>query len=464
MWEWKMQEFWFCSSCKSMNRASAQQCYRCRALKVESTLTTVTERHQGVVLTPGLDEEHREVAWTLMFRQTYISAWRLGYVAAALLLVLLGAVAVFGAMTLAVVIVAPSVDQLSPGDGRLVALRYAFIVAALIGIVTVVVHSTFLYLASENAPALGSGSPRFDPIRAAVWWIESLLWAIRGGLAFVMPPFLALAAILFVGPALGILGLIMGLGVGIVWFVCAFWLLGDPITCLGKPQRLLKDLWDRLAVPGSADARIVSLWSAAWGTGRGVEFAIAGMIYVLTIVLILVVFLASRFGFEMTLAPEGQIQLVEKLVSLAVVAIEFIADAAAVYLLAQITIELAKRQRVREAWVLGGLDAARTKAQEDSRVRDEAALAEAARATAVSQPEPAPPHPVAPQPPADAARPPAAAPTQMAEDAPPQAGTATRPVIQPSSASLARYRPPARDVEGKPPAGPPPDIDLGSGI
>ena len=80
-----MQESWFCAQCKSMNRATSQQCYKCRAPKAGATLATVADRPLGVVLTPGLDEEHREVAWTLMFRQSYVSAWKLGYAAAALL-------------------------------------------------------------------------------------------------------------------------------------------------------------------------------------------------------------------------------------------------------------------------------------------------------------------------------------------------------------------------------------------
>ena len=80
-----MQEFWFCSACKSMNRATTARCYRCGAVREQATLATVAERPRGVVLTPGLDEEHREVAWMLMSANRYFSAWRLGYVAATLL-------------------------------------------------------------------------------------------------------------------------------------------------------------------------------------------------------------------------------------------------------------------------------------------------------------------------------------------------------------------------------------------
>ncbi|HEX7612116.1 MAG TPA: hypothetical protein VF371_05015 [Candidatus Limnocylindrales bacterium] len=360
-----MQESWFCAQCKSMNRANAEQCYKCRAPKAGATLATVAGRSHGVVLTPGLDEEHREVAWTLMFRQTYISAWKLGYVAAALILALLAAGVILTAVALAVIVTHPSVGQLTL-TGFFAPLLYPLLVVGPLAILTVVVHSVFLCLTSNNLPALGSGSPRFDPVRAAVWWIESALWAIRGGLAFVVPPFLALFAVSFVGP-------VIGLTIGVVWFVCAYWALGDPISCLGKPKRLLEDLWERLGVPGSADSRIVTLWSVAWGTGRGIEYASAGVTYLLLIALSIIAFAASRMGQEVTLAPASQIGLAQTLLTVTITVVQLIADGIGLFLLARVTMELARRQRVREEWILGGLDSARAKAASDAATRDAAA-------------------------------------------------------------------------------------------
>ena len=80
-----MHEFWFCSECKSMNRADSKRCYKCRAPKEQATLAVSTERQEGVVLTPGLDDEHREIAWALAKSNHYISAWRLGYAAAGMM-------------------------------------------------------------------------------------------------------------------------------------------------------------------------------------------------------------------------------------------------------------------------------------------------------------------------------------------------------------------------------------------
>jgi len=99
-----MQEFWFCAGCKSMNRGADKRCYKCRAPKEEATLATVVHKPQDAVLTPGLDEEHREVAWTLMYRQQYISAWKLGYFAAGLILITLAVTAFVTALAAVLII------------------------------------------------------------------------------------------------------------------------------------------------------------------------------------------------------------------------------------------------------------------------------------------------------------------------------------------------------------------------
>jgi len=364
-----MQEYWFCAACKSMNRAQDQRCYKCRAPKADTTLATVADRQQGVVLTPGLDEEHREVAWTLMFRQRYISAWKLGYVAAGLLFIALGA-AVFATLVGVITVIRSRLDASTLDASQLVTIGAAELIFLVVLLLAAVVHSVFLYLTSMNAPALGSGSPRFDPIRAAFWWIESFLWGLRAALAFVIPPFLCLAALGLVGFALGIVGLVFGLTLGLVWAVCAFWLLGDPISSLGRPSRLLHDLWTRLGVPGSPDSRIVTIWSAAWGTGCGVGCAVSAMIYIAIIAVVLAEVAAGLFGFDIVPAPQSQIDLMAGIIDILVRVVFLAAEEIALYLLAMITIELSKRQRIREAWVLGGLADANARAYSYAAVRD----------------------------------------------------------------------------------------------
>ena len=464
-----MQEFWFCASCKSMNRASSQQCYRCKARKTEATLATVANRQQDVVLTPGLDEEHREVAWTLMFRQKYISAWKLGYLAAGLIFATLAVSAFTAVQTVVIVIVGSSLRAGGPNGGQVALLGVTGLASLGVGVLMVVVHSVFLCLTSMNAPALGSGSPRFDPARAAVWWIESALWAIRGGLAFVIPPMLAVFGLL-------IGGRIFGLAIGVVWSICAFWLLGDPITNLGKPKRLLADLWDRLGVPGSANSRTVTLWSFAWGTARGISYLVSAMLFLAIIVLAFAGLFIGMMGQEITPASQDQTILVGRLIADFILIVEFVADGIGLYLLARVTLELARRQRTREEWVLRGMDDAKARAYADSQVRDAAALASAppqVAARAEPQAWNAPPAvpgwtPSGWQPApvdhtgdqtfsADA--------TELADEQP---GTPDRPVIQPSSSAMGRYRAPLGNVEPTRPVEAPPagsdDLDLGSGI
>lgn len=441
-----MQEFWFCESCKSMNRGSSEQCYRCHAPKNLSTMATVTNRQPGVVLTPGLDEEHRDVAWTLMLRQKYISAWKLGYVAAALLFLVLAAGVAMAAAEIGFMVSRGSPTPIAPVDAHSPVLTVVFFVLLLTGVCAAVVHSVFLGLTSMDAPALGSGSPAFDPVRAGLWWIESSLWAIRAGLAFVGPPLLCLFAV-------SIGGLIFGIPIGVVWALCAFWLLGDPITSLGKPGRLLKDLWERLGVPGSANSRIVTLWTGVWGTARGFDFAVSGFIYVAIVVLAVARLLGSRFGVSIGLESTNGLALATILMVDFVVVVQWLTDGIALYLLALITIELSRRQRTREKWVLGGL--ASVPAPSGAAFASPTGASYAAPIAGM----PAGSYGAVPQRPVPATWGPAAMPLAQVAPAPPPAVSSTpltpppkphdptspeaveeRPVIQPSPSNLSRYK------------------------
>jgi hypothetical protein len=267
--------------------------------------------------------------------------------AAALALIALAVVQVIQMRQLGTVDVLPRQGEPAP----VLATAAVFVVVGLVAIVT---HSFFLCLTSLYSGALGSGSPRFDPIRAAFWWIESYLWAIRAALAFVVPPFL-----MVVGLYLG--GLVFGIVGGVVWLVCALWILGDPISCLAKPGRLLRDLYDRLAGPASPDSRIVGYWSLAWGTARGLDFAVVGVVYIVFLLAVAVDFVVTLFArFNGSSQPMGGIAIdvndpAYRLLVDFVVVVQVVADVAALILLAQITIELSRRQHLRERWVMSGL-------------------------------------------------------------------------------------------------------------
>jgi hypothetical protein len=410
-----VQEFWFCADCKSMNRANAKQCYHCHAARTqENTLATAVLSQSRAVLTPGLDDEHRELAWELMRRSSYFSAWALGYVAAGLLAITAVAVAALLAADFVFMLAHQLPDPIPGDDPR---AGWVGIVAATMGLLflaTVIVHSAFLAVTSLNTAALGSGSPRFGPERAAVWWIESLLWAIRAALAFVGPPLLFLLAVSIGGLLIGVIG-------GIIWFVCCLVLLGDPISSLGKPSRLLRDLHERLAVPGSSDSRVVTMWAAAWGTARGLDYAVAGGTYLILIGAVALALIGVPILSDTGSGDQGRTAMAA--LAYTIVAIEFVADVIALFLLAQITADLAERQKTREKWVLGGGNGV---------------------AAVPTPPSPRPAGTAQAGPPPIAAQPAPLRPSSVSSTAPapePQLDP-DRLVIQPSSVSVARYRAP----------------------
>ena len=351
-----MQEYWFCEACKSMNRANSRSCYRCRAPRDAATMGTVIQRQPGTVLSPSLDEHDRAAALELMRYHGYFSAWRIGYVAASLL-ALAGAILL--ALSADLFALMPFIVQnrtLPADDPRttwLTILVFAFSVAALFGIV---IHSVFLGLSSANTRALGAGTPRFYPLRAALWWVESSLWAIRASLGFIVPVLVVYLATLIGVLFLGILGaIIFGLFLGIVWVVLTYMLLGNPITSLGKPKRLLADLYDRLAVPGSRDGRVVSWWAMSWGVSRSIVDAVAALIYLVVLAVVLIALVGFFVGFQLDFAPAEQSNDAYTALVIFVTGAQIIAELVAWVLLIVITWEIADRQRIRENWVQSGV-------------------------------------------------------------------------------------------------------------
>ena len=81
------------------------------------------------------------------------------------------------------------------------------------------------------------------------------------------------------------------------------------------------------------------------------------MIYIAIIAVVLAEVAAGLFGFDIVPAPQSQIDLMAGIIDILVRVVFLAAEGIALYLLAMITIELSKRQWIREAWVLGGLAA-----------------------------------------------------------------------------------------------------------
>jgi hypothetical protein len=339
-----MQGYWFCDACKSMNRAGASVCYRCRRPPTAASITSV-RRQAGTVLTPGLDEEHRSVAWTLMARHRYFGAWRLGYVTAAALLMAVPATMLLSLIG-AFLVIAHLGNRVAVLGNQMLPL-YVYAAAGTM-LATIILHSLFLGLASADAPALGCGDTRFGPLRGALWWIESYLWVLRAGLAFVVPPLMLLFAVTFGGPVFGAV-------LGFIWMAIVYALVGDPVSALAKPRRLLEDLLLRSAVPGSSGARTLTWWSLAWGTAQGVTYAACGAAYFALVAMVVMNTVGSRLGSGSLVPDANGMNQVAIILTLLLAISRAVADAVALILLSVITVEISGNQRARERWVLSGL-------------------------------------------------------------------------------------------------------------
>jgi hypothetical protein len=360
-----MQEFWFCSACKSMNRGITTRCYRCNAQREQTTLATVAERPAGVVLTPGLDDEHREVASALMSTHRYISAWLLGYVSAALLF-LFPVVATLAFVDLVAMVIGynlldPKVGTVQFDPAQVQLLLLLWLAANVVGFLAVTVHSVFLALTSMNTRALGSGTPRFGPVRAFFWWTESILWAWWGLQVFFLPLYVAITlGILY--NVLNMFGLILGAAVAILLILImkeALGALGGPLASIGKPKRLPQDLLERLGVPGDSDTRWAGLWGTAWTAARGVEFLFfLGPLLIAAAALLLFLGLLAT-GANVASASADQAVVYGYLILGVLAAVHGAADLFGIFAMGNITVQLARRQRVREKWVMSGAATAR---------------------------------------------------------------------------------------------------------
>jgi hypothetical protein len=346
-----MQEFWFCEACKSMNRGDAANCYRCRAPKAHTTMATVHEQRLEDVLVPGVHQLEQSQAAALLNTYSYAAAWQIGYVSAALLLLPIvfeiGLIAVCLANIVAML--APQVYSTGSALEQLWPVCLVGYIATLL--LAGALHSVFLSIADANVPSLGGGQPRFGPLRAGSWWIESAGWALRAILAVWAPVLIGLQfmnAMSYFG-FLAAFGLLFGLAM--IWV--SIRVFGSPMEALSKPARLLDDLTKRLSVPGSPSG-LVSIWSGAWGTARLVDtlapLAVLGT-YLVLIVLAVVDFMRAAGGAGPLLDIWSLVAAAAFLLEASAV-LQLGADLIALVLLIVITLSLCASEKVRRHWVV----------------------------------------------------------------------------------------------------------------
>jgi hypothetical protein len=238
-------------------------------------------------------------------------------------------------------------------------------------------------------------------------------------------------------------------------------LFGGPVAVISRPRELLEDLSIRLGVPGSSESRSASLWSMAWMAARGIDYVtiVAPLLLVIAFLIILVPL--ALLGIRLAPAPAGQVRLFSELLALFFLTAQAVADGIALFLLAKITVDLSRRQRIREEWVLRGLSTANARAAAQvTAAEDPAPAAEQPGFTPRPQPQPglAPsqPGPV-PQPGVLPYRP-----VESTTVSPPP--DLEQPVIQPSSRAVPRYRAPRGIERSGPVDSRSDDLHLGEGI
>jgi hypothetical protein len=343
-----MQEYWFCETCKSMNRGDADNCYRCRAPRARATMATIHERHLEGVMMPGFDKLEPGVARAMLAQHPYNPAWPYAYASVALLIPPIAFQVGLLLYEVAYLIALVAPDRYSMGA------TWSLVLAICLGgfgaslVLAGVVHSIFLGLTDMNVPSLGGGEPRFAPPRAFAWWIESGLWALRANLTVWGPLAIGLKSMEVVG--------LFGLAFALMLLTVTTRYFHNPLYSLGKPARLLEDLIARLALRGSSDRGLASMWSGAWSTARLIDVITPLVVVVGAIVMVVASFIQmTREAFGT--APASELNYLSSFYTLAallvlLVVAEVVANIIALLLLARITLSLSDSQRARRQWVV----------------------------------------------------------------------------------------------------------------
>jgi hypothetical protein len=286
-----MQEFWVCDGCKSLVRRLDPTCYRCGRPRAVGD-RSVDAGARGAVLTPGVDGRTLQgVAWTLSTGGRYVSVRYLSALAALLVMADVVLSTAHAAVTVALesrlmdsTIGQIVNDQVLPRDLVDISTQL-FAIELIVWVLGTIAWIALVGISVHNAPALGAGTPPSTTLEAVGWW-----------------------------------------------FV--------PLFNLVRPVQIVNDVYERLAVQGSARSMVVGVWWAG--------FLLAWLIRVPISWLVVFVMTAALFmGWTPSVREVTGVGL-----SLDILAdLFYLASGLA---LVQVILELGRRQRVREAWVAAG--------------------------------------------------------------------------------------------------------------
>jgi hypothetical protein len=207
----RMNEYWLCNGCGSMVRRNASKCYKCGRPRpaVTHALAVVRDR-TAAPLMPGVDDDLRDAARTTLARHRYRPVGMLAVLVIVALGVLLG-VEMIRFWSVQGLHLLEGHDSASYPGLAATLDRVATVgraVEPVVGLMAGALWLIFLSVSLLNAPALGSGT-------AATTWFEA----------------------------------------GLDCFI--------PVLNLWRPYQTVRDLYVRLAVPGSTGSWVVGAWWAS---------------------------------------------------------------------------------------------------------------------------------------------------------------------------------------------------------
>jgi uncharacterized membrane protein YgcG len=388
-----VDEFWVCAHCRSLNRAGTGKCYSCREKygskpkEVPGTLAKPAAAPPplpqsripdfGAAQTPppapyysrpvalpaagraaaGVVAEPRpagqfhgprsaiggRIGRSLALRPTVPVGW-LGYLTAICLFLALVSMALvlFTVMPVAANLlqhghIREAWGQLNAGQQSLA--RFELVVAAGVGLVTLLFFSLFLGLTTHNATGLGADQPMLIPYAAGACWGGALWTQIRIAVGLIVP-----ALLLWKGY------FIPGLIAALVALELGHRHIEDPGGWISRPYRHLPDLYAKLGLEGSISSPLAWIWSGCFRLANGMAIAVSA-IPLLAFILFVVAAMTGRsdlLGWQSHGLGAGQ-------VTAALLVICLLGwTAVSVALLIPITLGLVQRQRTRKTLVRVG--------------------------------------------------------------------------------------------------------------